>query len=306
MEPTSNDPNCLQAVKLIYILSLPRSGSSVLSAMMDQMRGVVSVPESAFPQVLGMIKTKERANKRWLAALYLGATMSPTPLSIDDAEECMTGTNHEILVQIGMAVARKMGREESEIKAVVWKTPKVTAALRGPLSTHGRFVVLRRNPHNVFESQFRFHFGANNRNPLRFAVFRESYESGFARIPKNLKIEIEYDSLPEAVGSILQFNGIKNNGRWPDYVPSLGMASEQCYWLNEINSDFVNRDPEKRNNLDPRQVVKLEMALKATRVFRPYLLPIRKCYDKLSLLHCKERAIAYLQNNVANPTPSLF
>jgi hypothetical protein len=148
----------------------------------------------------------------------------------------------------------------------------------------------------VFESQFRFHFGANNRNPLRFAVFRESYESGFARIPKALKIEIEYDSLPEAVGSILEFNGIKNNGRWPDYVPSLGMASEQCYWLNEINSDFVNRDPEKRSNLDPQQVEKLEMALKITSVLRPIFLPVRQYFDKISLGHIEERAHSHMKS----------
>jgi hypothetical protein len=276
---------------------MPRSGSSVLSALLDQARGVVSVPESAFPQVLGLIGPHERADKRWLAALYLGATMSPTPLSIDDAEECMVGSNQEILTQIGLAVASKLGRNPSEICAVVWKTPKVTASLRGPLTTNGKFVILRRNPHNVFESQFRFHFGANNRHPFRFALFSESYESGFIRIPQSRKIDIEYDSLPASVDSILQFAGIADNGRWPEYVSSLKMASEQCYWLNEINNSFENRDSDKRKNLDAGQIQKLKLALKVARGFRPFLLPIRRYFDNVSLGHIKNRAQEHLKNN---------
>lgn len=286
----------MNEIKLIYIISLPRSGSSVLSALLDQRKGVVSVPESAFPQVLGLIGPNERADKRWLAALYLGATMSPTPLSINDAEKCMTGTNHEILIQIGMAVARKMGRNPDEIRAVVWKTPKVTAALKGPLSTNGRFVILRRNPHNVFESQFRFHFGANNRNPFRFAVFRESYESGFSRIPKSLKIDIEYDSLPGAIDSILQFSGLENAGSWENHVSTLAQASEQCYWLKGIDSEFVNRDAEKRGNLEIQQIWQLERALKVARLLRFLLLPVRHYFDRVSVGHIRARAIGYLES----------
>ena len=59
------------AVKLAFILSLPRSGSTVLSAMLDRKKGIVSPPESSFPQMLGTLTPEERADKRWLAALYL-------------------------------------------------------------------------------------------------------------------------------------------------------------------------------------------------------------------------------------------
>lgn len=282
-------------IKMIYILSLPRSGSSVLSALLDRQKGLVAVPESAFPQILGTLSPAERKDRRWLAALYLGAAMSPTPLNLDEAEECMIGDDQEMLARIGLAVARKMGRDPSEIQGVVWKTPKVTAALDGPLATNGVFVVLRRNPHNVFESQFRFHFGANNRRPLRFAIFRESYESGFDRIPGSLKIDVEYDALPGAIDSILEFAGLENAGTWENHVSTLARASEQCYWLKGIDSQFVNRDAEKRGNLEPAQVRNLDRALKLARALRGLLLPIRHHFDRVSVGHIRTRAVGHLE-----------
>jgi len=297
----SGEVRPLSQIQLIFIVSLPRSGSSVLSAMLDQRQGLVSVPESAFPQILGKIRPSERADRRWLAALYHGAAMSPTPLTMNEAEECMVGTNQEILTRIGLAVARKMGRNPAEIQAVSWKTPKVTAALEAPLSTNGIFVVLRRNPHNVFESQFRFHFGANNRKPLRFAIFRESYESGFARIPKSRKIEIEYDSLPGAIDSILQFAGIENTGCWNNHTSSLALASEQCYWLKGIDQEFVNRDAEKRGNLEPQQVIKLNQAMRIARRLRPLLLPLRHYFDHVSIGHIRARAFDHSKGSHQTP-----
>lgn len=293
--PTEKHRNPDQ-IKLIYILSLPRSGSSVLSALLDQRRGLVTVPESAFPQILGLLAPSERSDKRWLAALYHGATMSPTPLTMDEAEECMIGNNQQILTRIGLAVAHKMGRAPREIQGVVWKTPKVTAALKGPLATNGIFVVLRRNPHNVFESQFRFHFGANNRKPLRFAIFRESYESGFSRIPQNLRFDVDYDALPGAVDTILRNAGIPDYGTWNNHVSSLTQASEQCYWLKEINGKFVNRDAEKRGNLELQQIRKLERALQLARLLRFSLLPIRYYFDRVSVGHIRARANSYNQH----------
>src|SRR5437588_295373 len=72
----------------------------------------------------------------------------------------------------------------------------------------GRFIVLRRNPLNVFESQFRVEFGRNNRNALRFAAFAESYEAAFSRLPKQLTACIDYESIPEQLPSILAFLGL--------------------------------------------------------------------------------------------------
>jgi len=278
--------------QLAYILSLPRSGSTVLSAMMDKKMGVVSPPESSFPQVLGVISTKERADRRWLAALYLGSTFPPTPLSLDDAEECMNGGNEEILIALGKAVASKLDRDADHVKAVVWKTPRTVGMHRGPLSTNGKFIILRRNPHNVFESQFRVDFGKNNRNPYRFAIFRESYENAFARLPKDRCFEVCYDDLPGILPKLLNFIGIDDQGAWPGKKSSLDMAAENCYWMTEVTKAFDNKDPEKRSRLDARQVNRLELAMQLARPLRPLMGPVRHFFDKQSMGPIRERAQA--------------
>lgn len=280
--------------QLAYILSLPRSGSTVLSAMLDKQKGVVSPPESSFPQVLGVATAEERRNPRKLAALYIGATFPPTPLSLADAESCMQGSNEEILIALGRMVAMKLGRDPSQLKAIVWKTPRTVGMHQAPLETRGRFIVLRRNPHNVFESQFRVQFGENNRNPYRFAVFRESYEHAFSRLPSERVIEVQYDDLPEVVGKVMDFIGAPDEGPWENHQSSLQLAAEHCSWMTEVTKDFVNRDPEKRARLDPRQVAKLELAMKLALPFRPFLGPVRAYYDRQSMGPIRERAAAAL------------
>lgn len=278
--------------KLAYILSLPRSGSTVLSAMLDKRKGVVSPPESSFPQVLGVISAKERADRRWLAALYIGSTFPPTPLSLADAEACMIGSNEEILIALGKAVAVKLDRDPEQIKAIIWKTPRTVGMHRAPLATQGKFIVLRRNPHNVFESQFRVDFGANNRNPFRFAIFRESYEYAFSRLPKNRVFELEYDDLPEVLPPLLDFIGVENVGEWDSTKSSLDMAAESCSWMSDVTKEFQNKDPEKRARLDSKQVAKLELAMKLARPLRSVMGPVRSFFDHQSMGPIRERAQA--------------
>jgi hypothetical protein len=285
-------------VNLAYILSLPRSGSTVLSAMLDRQKGVVTPPESSFPQVLSVITEEERADKRWLAALYIGSTFVPTPLSLDDAEACMHGTDEEILISLGLAVAAKLNRDPTQIRLIVWKTPRTVGMHKAPLSTDGKFVVLRRNPHNVFESQFRVTFGENNRNPYRFAIFRESYEHAFARLPEERVFELEYDALPGILPALQSFLGVENAGEWERYESSLDMAAKECSHMTMVTAAFENRDPEKRANLKPGQIVSLERAMKLARPLRPFLGPVRAFYDRQSMGPIRERAqVALTQPN---------
>lgn len=280
--------------ELAYILSLPRSGSTVLSAMLDRYHGVISPPESSFPQVLGEMTREERSDPTRMAALYIGATFPPTPLSIDDAESCMIGTDREILIALGLACAEKLGRDPTAVRAVIWKTPRTVGMHRAPLATGGRFLVLRRNPHNVFESQFRVGFGENNRNPFRFAIFRESYEHAFSRLPRERILETHYDDLPQSIDGILSFLGIDNRGEWKNHQSSLALAAEACSWMSEVNQEFVNRDMEKRRKLSAKQVSRLNLALALTRPLRCLLGPVRRHYDVSSLGPIRERAVEAL------------
>jgi hypothetical protein len=75
--------------QLAYILSQPRSGSTVLTAILDKRKGVVCMPEASFPQVLGQISKKERMDRRWMADLHVGSTFTATALNLEDAEKCL-------------------------------------------------------------------------------------------------------------------------------------------------------------------------------------------------------------------------
>lgn len=289
----------IQDVKLAYILSLPRSGSTVLSALLDRKQGIVSPPESSFPQVLGVIGKKERDDKRWLAGLYHGSTFVPTPLSLDEAEACMNGENEEILISLGLAIAAKLNRDPASVRLIVWKTPRTVGMLSGPLSTMGKFVVLRRNPHNVFESQFRVAFGENNRNPYRFAIFRESYEHAFARLPRDRVFELEYDELPGILPDLQSFLGVENTSDWEHYEASLGMAAKECSHMTTVTAAFENKDPLKRANLQPAQVASLERAMKSARPLRCFLGPVRAFFDRQSMKPIRERAHETLRNSAS-------
>jgi hypothetical protein len=281
--------------QLAYILSLPRSGSTVLSALLDRKKGIVSPPESSFPQMLGLIRDEERNDRRWMAALYLGCTFPPTPLSLDDAEACMRGSNEEILIALGKAVAATLDRDPEKIQAVVWKTPRMVGMHRGPLATNGKFIVLRRNPHNVFESQFRVDFGEKNRNPYRFAIFRESYENAFSRLPEERVLELHYDSLPCILPELIAFLGVDDQGDWESNKSSLDLAAENCSWMTEVTKEFQNKDPEKRARLDPTQVKTLERAMHLARPVNPFLGPLRAYYDHQSTKWCRDKALQVLQ-----------
>jgi hypothetical protein len=269
----------------------------VLSAILDRKQGIVSPPESAFPQVLGAVSDKERADRRLMAALYLQSTFVPTPLNLEEAATCMEGSNEEILITLGKAVAVKLGRNSGDVKSVIWKTPRAVGMHRGPLSTSGKFIVLRRNPHNVFESQFRVGFGENNRNPYRFAIFRESYEHAFSQLPNERVIELQYDDLPGAIPLLMNFIGIDNHGDWKDHKSSLGLAAESCYWMTDVTGDFQNKDPEKRKRLEKEQIASLELAMKLSRPLRPLMGPIRAHYDQLSIRRIFRLAKLELKNS---------
>ncbi len=281
-----------------FILSLPRSGSTILSAMLDRYHGIVSPPESSFPQVLGAISRKERNDRRWLAALYHGSTFVPTPLNLDEAEACMEGSDEEILTSLGLAIAAKLHRDPAEIRCIVWKTPRTVGMHKVPLSTSGKFIVLRRNPQNVFESQFRVEFGKNNRNPYRFAIFRESYEHAFSRLPEDRVFAMEYDDLPDVLPDLLAFLGLQNAGGWQHFESSLDMAAKHCSHMTQVTSEFRNTDPQKRANLDPGQVASLARAMVLARPLRPFMGPVRAFFDNQSMGPIRERAKEKLAKGV--------
>lgn len=281
---------------LAYILSLPRSGSTVLTSMLDQRAGVICPPESSFPQILGVISRKERNDPRRLASLYIASTFPGTPLDIDEAEACMRGNDSDILTQLGCALAAKLGRDPGLVRTIIWKTTRTIGMNEAPIRSGGRFVVLRRHPHNVFESQFRVHFGANNRTPGRFALFRESYEHAFTKLPTTRTMQLEYDCIPEQFETMLAFLGIDGSSTWQEGTSALAAVAAKRPWLSQIMNDFENKDPEKRSRLDPQATVTLNRCLAVVKPFRPLLGPLRLAADYRTLGHIRSRAACLLDD----------
>ncbi len=282
-------------MNLAYILSQPRSGSTVLSAILDHRKGVVCMPESSFPQVLGAISAKERADKRWLAGLYRGSTFppfpnTPTPLTIADAEACMEGTDEEILFALGKALAVKLDRDPAEVSTVVWKTTRTIGMHRGPLATSGRFVVLRRNLLNVFDSQFRVDFGIRNRDPWRYAIFAHSYENAFARLPRDRTMEIDYETIPSTLADLMRFLRIEDRGEWESGASSIDLVAKSGAWLAQATQKFRSTDGEKRAKLNSTMVRRVETGYRIFRPFQPLLRPVRAYFDHRSLNHIREDA----------------
>ena len=288
---------------LAFILSQPRSGSTVLSAMLDRRKGVVCMPESSFPQVLGAIRPEERADKRWLAALYMGSTFPPlprppTPLTLDDAESCMRDSISDSLLNLGRAVASKLGRNPQEVTDVVWKTTRTPGMISGPLSTGGKFVVLRRHAHNVYESQFRVDFGKANQNPFRYGIFANSYENVFSRLPVGRPFEIDYERIPKDLANLLHFLEIPDEGEWGTGSSTIDLVSQRAHWLTEATKEFKNDDASKRARLDVGRVRSLNFALHATSLFRPFMKPLRDYYDTLSLNHIRSVARMHISGEI--------
>jgi hypothetical protein len=274
----------------VYILSLPRSGSTVLTSILDRKDGVVCMPESAFPQLLGEIGKKERADKRWMAALYLASSFSGTLLTIDDAEACMVGDNAEILSRLGHAMAEKTGRPPERVRLVVWKTTRMVSCLRGPLSTDGRFIVLRRHPHNVYDSQFRVPFGVNNRKPWRFAMFRASYEAAFKMIPPNRRFDLEYEDIPARLSDMIDFAGLTDMGEWLSGGSSFEGVVESRPWHGDIRSGFLNTDANKREAVTPATAAALDRMSTLMESCEPLMSLLRRRFDRQNHLDIRARA----------------
>jgi len=268
---------------LTYILSQPRSGSTVLTAILDKRKGIVCMAESCFPQVLGTLSGSERADKRWLAALYLGSRMAPDPLDMKDAESCMNGSDDEILIALGKMVAQKLGRDPNEVSNVVWKTTRAIGLHDGPVATCGKFVALRRNTYNVFESQSRFVHGVNNRNPFRYALFSQSYEHALNRCPTDRTFKLGYDDLPGILPQLLDFMEVPDRGEWENSGSILDGVAKECDWLSQVTGEFHNTDEKKREQLGLALKRRLAFAIKLSSIFRPLMGPVRRHFDMISV-----------------------
>jgi len=243
----------------LYIISLPRSGSTVLTRLLDQLEDILCLPESFFPAALTRVSDHEWKDKRRMAALFVVSCSDGSPLTVEEAEACIQNDKEETLDALASAVAVKAGRDLSRIRIVVWKFTRLVGSHGFPSTTDGRFLVLQRNPLNVFESQFRVHFGAKNRHPARFAFFEASYLAAFRTYPVDRTRFMGYEDIGTRLDDLIQWLGSSGN-RSEAKGSGVGELSGQKPWHSEINKPFQNRDDEKLANLSKPQISRYESA----------------------------------------------
>lgn len=279
--------------KRLFIVSVPRSGSTVLTTMLDRHEDVLCLPESHFPALLYRIDAGDLSNPDLVAALFLASCTDGSPLTFEEARDCVRGDRDATLDSLATKVAVKVGRDPETIKVVVWKYTRLVGASRDLAKSGGRFIILRRNPLNVFESQFRVPFGRHNRNPVRFALFEASYETTFAKYPRNTTMRINYPDLPNSIASVIGWVG--SNGRpRSDSAQGVGEHSGKMPWHSEITKPFRNSDAAKIRNLTSSQVTSYRLA----RTFLAWLPLIgrlaRHFADQREIDACRKRAAELL------------
>lgn len=236
----------------VFIVSVPRSGSTVLTNMLDKYEDVLCLPESFFPAVLELATDDELKDCRWMAALFVVSCSDGSPLELDEAEACIRENRQDTLDALANAIALKVGRNPAQIRTVVWKFTRMVGCRRFAASVGGRFIILHRNPLNVYESQFRVPFGDKNRNPARFALFSASYETAFSDYPDGKTLRLNYPEIPVSMPRVLDWIGSSTTLRGAS-AGGMGEISGQRPWHAEIDKPFKNDDARKLKNLSPWQ-----------------------------------------------------
>lgn len=256
----------------IFIVSVPRSGSTVLANLINAYEDVICPPESFFPAVLDQLSDHEMLDRRNVAALFVASCSDGSPLTLDEAERCVLSDKRQTLDALARAVAVKQGRDPDHIRIAVWKFTRMVGCWAFGARIGGKFLVLRRSPLNVYESQFRVPFGMKNRNPFRFALFAASYDAAFSRYPDSVTQHLQYSNIPETLEGVVEWIGSKGVRRSPR-AESLEEEVQQSLWHSNVKKPFVNLDHEKLKNLKISEIFCYEIS----RRILSLLVPLNRC-----------------------------
>ena len=286
----------------VFIVSVPRSGSTVLTNMLDKHEDVLCLPESFFPGVMDLADDTEWQNRRWMAALFVVSCTDGSPLELDEAEACIRESRPDTLEALAEAITLKAGRDPAKIRTVVWKFTRMVGCWRFAASVGGRFIILRRNPLNVYESQFRVPFGDKNRNPARFALFAASYDAAYSGYPDRQTLSLNYPDIPASMLRVLEWIGSSDTPRGTT-GGGMGEISGQRPWHTEIDKPFKNDDARKLGNLSPWQTASYRLT-RATLSLMPFVArKARNLADQQQMAALRTQARELLQIR-AHPTVS--
>lgn len=280
--PLSEFEDNLQNISLFCVFSLPRSGSTVLTAQLDEIKGIVCVPENYFPCLISFLDNWESCSEEILAELFLAATDDKNILNYYEVLSCIQKDNlSKTFVGIGLLVASKAGRSVEDVKAVVWKTTRLVSGFSALKEAGFKFVLLQRNPLNVLGSQFRVGFGEKNRRPLRFVLFNYSYQSVFRDIAHGDTFLINYSDIKDRVSDLSRWMGVGAE-KWNEGHSVVVASMASSAWHSGLSKQFNDKDAEKIESLSSE--LKFEYILFSA-LFYPlvyFLKPVRKYLDAIT------------------------
>lgn len=228
----------------LFVTSLPRSGSTVLTHMLDQREDMLALPESFFPATLEIVDNATFAQRELMAGLFIASCSDGSPLDFNETLECVTSDRKETLNRLAGSIAQRMGRDPTKIRVVIWKATRIVGCWKFAESVGGRFLILDRPLLNIYNSQFRVHFGQKNRNPLRFSIFAASYEWAYRRYPANKTRRLAYANIPTEIEDIAKWAGSEGQIRAEGESAVSRIAGNNA-WHSGIGNQFENRDREK-------------------------------------------------------------
>lgn len=270
--------------------------------MLDKYEDVLCLPETFFPGVVELVDDAEWKNRRWMAALFVVSCSDGSPLELDEAEACIRASRPDTLEALAVAITLKAGRDPAKIRTVVWKFTRMVGCWRFAASVGGRFIILRRNLLNVYESQFRVPFGDKNRKPARFALFAASYDAAYSGYPDRQTLSLNYPDIPVSMPRVLEWIGSSDT---PRYTAGGGMGeiSGQRPWHTEIGKPFKNEDARKLGTLSPWQIASYRLT-RATLFLMPFVArKARNLADQRQMVALRLQARELLQIRV-HPTVS--
>lgn len=247
--------------RMLFIVSAPRSGSTVLTSLLDRHTGVISLPESGFPQMLAYISEETWKNRGLIAAIYLCSCYGGTLLDHGEALACIKPDRQDTLIALGLAEAAKAGRDIGGVRWIVWKNTRIVSAWHHLQKFGGRFAIIRRNPINIYESYQRIGFATKNRKPSRFAIYFRGYESVFRNYPADATFEFDYPKTAQQLPEFLEMLGIDPDDTHGG-ASTLSAVSGRFDFHRDILGEFRDDDAEKRKRIPERSVVSVERSLR--------------------------------------------
>jgi hypothetical protein len=275
---------------------MPRSGSTVLTNILDANEDVICPPESSFPAALEWITPEEMSDCKKIGALFVVSCSDGSPLTVAEAADCVTCDKHETLDNLALAIARKMGRAPEKIQSVVWKFTRMVGSWHFAAGIGGRFIILQRNLLNVYESQFRVPFGIKNRAPTRFALFASSYEAAFRSYPSDATFRLDYSEIPQLLPKIERWIGSSGVKRMAS-TGTLDQTAARNPWHSNIKNPFEDRDSVKIKNLSIWQARSVKITFFVLRCLWPLCITVRWLVDRRQMQAMRLRALEMVFNS---------